>query len=213
LAEYGRHVFQPQTIHANLDRLNHRTLDVLGVDHPVGTDAAGQLDREPAAPGAEISDDACFADAQRVHDLVRALPLVAIRLLEFAEILRLEQPGVLGERARLGHRQNDQRDRQCSNVFAAHRLSDLALQETSSPRPKGSLRAGDRKAAFVRAPGRESAGRTSLRPWRFWQSPHIQYKGSGRLRAQYFDRAARDTAPRRREYRQYSGRPARASRW
>ena len=51
---------QPLALHAALDRLDHLALDVFGVDHAVRTDAARQPDGEPAAAGAEVSDDACL---------------------------------------------------------------------------------------------------------------------------------------------------------
>ena len=65
-------------------------LDVFGVDAAVRADPARQPHREPAAAGAEVGDDAAFADLQRVHDLIGPLPRVAIRSLEQPEILRAE---------------------------------------------------------------------------------------------------------------------------
>ncbi len=74
-------------------------LDVLGVDAPVRADALGEPQREPAAGGAELGDLRAFSDADRVHDLIGLLPLIAIGRLEQPEILRAEQTGV---RLRLG---------------------------------------------------------------------------------------------------------------
>ena len=81
--------------HAPLDHLDHLRLDVLRVDPPVGADAAREPDGEPAAGGAEVSHDAAFGDVERVHDLLGALPDVAIGPLELAEVLGREQLAVL----------------------------------------------------------------------------------------------------------------------
>ena len=67
-----------------LDDLDHLRLDVFGVDPAVRADAPRQPDREPAAGGAEISDDAAFGDVEGVHDLIGPLPDVAIRALELS---------------------------------------------------------------------------------------------------------------------------------
>ena len=53
----------------------------------VRPDAAREPDREPAAAGAEVGDDRAVGDAERVHDLIGLLPLLAIGRFEQAEIL------------------------------------------------------------------------------------------------------------------------------
>ena len=78
-----------------LDRLAHLRLDVLRVDPPVGADAACEPDGEPTAGGAEISHDAAFGNVERVHDLLGALPDVAIGTLELTEVLGRDQFPVL----------------------------------------------------------------------------------------------------------------------
>src|SRR4051812_6312706 len=78
-------------LHAAADAGEHRRLDVLGVDAAVGTDALGELQREPAAGGAELGDLRTFGDAERVHDLIRFLPLLTIGSLEQAQVLRAEE--------------------------------------------------------------------------------------------------------------------------
>src|SRR5262249_14919087 len=60
-------------------------------DEPVRSDPPREAQREPSARGAELGHHSTFGNADRVHDLLRLLPLVAIRRLEQPEILRLEQ--------------------------------------------------------------------------------------------------------------------------
>jgi len=81
-------------LHAAADAVEHRALDVLGVDAPVGADALGQLQREPAAGGAEFGDLRSLRDPERVHDLIGLLPLLAVRRFEQPEILGAEQTRV-----------------------------------------------------------------------------------------------------------------------
>ena len=71
--------------------LDHLRLDVLRVDPAVGPTRRGQPDGEPTAGGAEIGHDAAFGDVERVHDLLGALPDVAIGTLELTEVFGREQ--------------------------------------------------------------------------------------------------------------------------
>src|SRR5262249_38587628 len=63
-------------------------------------DLAREADGDPPAARAEVGDDAVFADLQRIHDLIRPLPRVAVGAFELAEVFRRKRPGVLGGRLR-----------------------------------------------------------------------------------------------------------------
>ena len=71
-----------------VDRLDHLRLNVLRVHQAVRSHAPRQANREPAAAGAEIRDHGAVGDAERVHDQIGLVPLVAIGRFEQAEILR-----------------------------------------------------------------------------------------------------------------------------
>src|SRR5205085_8190917 len=81
-AKHRPHILQSLALHPALNRLDHLRLDVFRVNPTVGPDRAGEPHREPAAAGAEIGDAAAFADEERVHDLVRTLPGIAVRSFE-----------------------------------------------------------------------------------------------------------------------------------
>ena len=101
--------------HPPLDHLDHLRLDVLGVDPAVRPDAPRQTDREPAAGGAELSDDAALGDVEGVHDLIGTLPDVAIRSFELGQVFGRKQFAVLlpllGAGDRGQQRERDEHDR------------------------------------------------------------------------------------------------------
>ena len=76
------------------DGLEHDGLNVLGVDHAVLFDSPRELHREPPACGSKLRDRGTFGDLQRIHDLMRLLPLVAIGSVEQAQILGAEQAAI-----------------------------------------------------------------------------------------------------------------------
>src|SRR3954451_17293249 len=143
-------------------------LDVFRVDHSVRADAAGEPDREPAAAGAEISDDDSLAYPQCVHDLVRALPLVAVGTFQFPEVLRPEQPRVL-RRRRGGRDQQDEPDG-CEEAPAilcvVHRSSVPEHPGMSWLRPTIWHRDGPRAAGRARGRAHGSSALFVLTPWR-----------------------------------------------
>src|SRR5207237_285221 len=90
-AEHRPHVEKVFALDALPDRFDHRALDVLRVHDSIWTDAASEVQCEPAAAGTDVRDDRSIRDAERVHDLLRLLPLVAIRRFEQPEILCFEE--------------------------------------------------------------------------------------------------------------------------
>src|SRR5262245_27877686 len=93
----------------------------------VRPDAVRQANGEPAAANAEISDDAAFADRERVHDLFRLLPRVAIRSFEETELFGRKQTAVLRRSRRQEADGGDDRQRR------AH------LHRSSSPGTPGEV--------------------------------------------------------------------------
>lgn len=89
--EHRAHVLLPLALEAAADRFDHLRLNVFGINEPVRSDPAREPNGEPSAAGAEVGDDRALGNEQRVHDLVRFLPELAIGRLEETEILRLEQ--------------------------------------------------------------------------------------------------------------------------
>jgi hypothetical protein len=90
-AEHGADVTQVLALDAASDRLDHLPLNVLGVDDAVRADSAREVHREPAACCADLRDDGALGDEERVHDLIRLLPLLAIGRFEESQIERVEQ--------------------------------------------------------------------------------------------------------------------------
>jgi hypothetical protein len=90
-AEHRPHVAEVLPLRAPFDRIDHGWLDVLGVHEPVRADAACEPDGEPAARRANFGDDRAVGDVQRVHDLIRLLPLVAVGRFEKTEVERSEE--------------------------------------------------------------------------------------------------------------------------
>src|SRR5262249_54956681 len=74
------------------DHLEHLFLDVLGIDNPVWPDALREPHGEPTARRAEVGDDGAFGDFERVHDLVRPVPLLTIGAFEDAEVQWRKKP-------------------------------------------------------------------------------------------------------------------------
>ena len=128
------------------DRLDHLPLDVFGEHDAVGPDAIREADGEPAAAGAEVSDDASFPHPQRVHDPFRALPLVAIRRLELPRdppagtAVCVARPAAAAARTRR------------SATAASHRVSDAVHLCSPVPGTPGDVMApADRIASSCRS--------------------------------------------------------------
>ena len=81
-AEHGAYVLQPFALHAAADRFDHLRLDIFGVHEAIGSHAARQANGEPSAAGAQVRDDGALGDLERVHDLIRLLPQLAIGRIE-----------------------------------------------------------------------------------------------------------------------------------
>ena len=88
------HVLQALTGDPAADRLEHLPLHVLREHHAVRSDAASQMDREPAGAGADVCDRRAVRDAERIHDLVGLLPRLPVGSFEQPEILGREQPAM-----------------------------------------------------------------------------------------------------------------------
>ena len=99
-AEDGTDVRQVFHLHPLADDLQHRRLDVFGVHDAVRSDAPRDVEREPGAARPQIGDDRSVRDAERIHDLLGLLPLIAIGGVEQAEIVGLEELAL--RRTRLG---------------------------------------------------------------------------------------------------------------
>ena len=90
-AEDGTDVQQVLDLHPLADDLQHRRLNVFGVHDAIGSDAPCNVQREPRAARAKIGDNRSVRDAERIHDLLGFLPLIAIGRVEQSEIVRFEQ--------------------------------------------------------------------------------------------------------------------------
>src|SRR5204863_9168725 len=73
------------------DRFEYFFLDVFRVDHAVLIQAMREPDGEPAAACADFADERAVGNLQRVHDLIRLLPLLAIGAFEDSQVQRREQ--------------------------------------------------------------------------------------------------------------------------
>jgi hypothetical protein len=93
-AEHGPHVPQVFALGPAFDRVDHRRLDVFGVNEAVGADAAREANREPAAGRADFRDDRSVRDVQHVHDLIGLLPLITIRRFQEPQVHRREEAGL-----------------------------------------------------------------------------------------------------------------------
>jgi hypothetical protein len=92
--EHRADVPQVLALHAAGDRFDHLPLNVLGIDDAVRADAAREVHREPAPGRADFRDDGALGDEERVHDLIRLLPLLAIGRFEEPQVERIEQVAV-----------------------------------------------------------------------------------------------------------------------
>ena len=169
-AQQRSDVRQVLALRAPADQLDHLRLDVLGVHDAVRADAAGELDREPAAARPEIGDDGAVGDPSVVHDQFGRLPLIAIGRFEQPEILRREQavlcalaPADAGRWALGGRRRQATAERTGPRArSAAPRRRDGPPFDPASPAPSRSLRLlpaaqPDRRPAARHRVGREDA--------------------------------------------------------
>ena len=90
-AEDGPDVRQVLALCPAPDGVEHRRLNVFGVDEAVLRDPARELDREPPAARPKVGDDRAFGDVEIVHDLFGRLPLIAVWRLDQSQFLRGEE--------------------------------------------------------------------------------------------------------------------------